>query len=66
MELDLQHLLVISHQAVLRALYVYLMDRPLAECPRVPIPLHTLIELRPTAYGCEERRTPIAIPSVVD
>jgi broad specificity phosphatase PhoE len=51
---------------VLRALYVYLMDRPLAECPRVPIPLHTLIELRPTAYGCEERRTPIAIPSVVD
>jgi broad specificity phosphatase PhoE/predicted kinase len=66
MERERQPLLVISHQAVLRALYVYLMDRPLAECPRVPIPLHTLIELRPTAYGCEERRTPIAIPSVVD
>ena len=39
-----------------RALYAYLMDRPPGECPHLPIPLHTVIELRPTAYGFEERR----------
>ena len=48
--------LVIGHQAVLRALYAYMMDRPPLECPFVSIPLHTIVELEPTAYGCEERR----------
>jgi broad specificity phosphatase PhoE/predicted kinase len=48
--------LVIGHQAVLRALYAYMMDRPAHECPFVSIPLHTILELEPTAYGCDERR----------
>jgi broad specificity phosphatase PhoE/predicted kinase len=48
--------LVIGHQAVLRALYAYMMDRPATECPFVSIPLHTILELEPTAYGCDERR----------
>jgi broad specificity phosphatase PhoE len=48
--------LIIGHQAVLRALYAYLMDRPPEACPRIPLPLHTLIELTPTAYGCDEQR----------
>jgi broad specificity phosphatase PhoE len=48
--------LVIGHQAVLRALYAYLMDRPPAECPSLEIPLHTVIQLTPNAYGCEEQR----------
>jgi broad specificity phosphatase PhoE len=48
--------LIIGHQAVLRALYAYLMDRPPEACPRILVPLHTLIELTPTAYGCDERR----------
>ena len=48
--------LIIGHQAVLRALYTYVMDQPPEACPRISIPLHTLIELTPTAYGCEERR----------
>jgi broad specificity phosphatase PhoE/predicted kinase len=48
--------LVIGHQAVLRALYAYMMDRPPLECPFVSIPLHTILELEPTAYGCDERR----------
>jgi broad specificity phosphatase PhoE/predicted kinase len=47
---------VIGHQAVLRALYAYMMDRPPNECPFVSIPLHTVLELEPTAYGCDERR----------
>jgi broad specificity phosphatase PhoE/predicted kinase len=49
--------LVIGHQAIIRALYGYLTGRPQDECPHVPIPLHTVIELTPTAYGYEERRT---------
>jgi broad specificity phosphatase PhoE len=48
--------LIIGHQAVLRALYAYVMDRPPHECPFVSIPLHTILELEPTAYGCDERR----------
>ncbi|AKT37217.1 6-phosphofructo-2-kinase/fructose-2,6-bisphosphatase [Chondromyces crocatus] len=52
--------LVIAHQAVLRALYAYLMDKPPHTCPSLPIPLHTVIELVPTAYGCEERRFQLA------
>ncbi|MCC6556627.1 MAG: histidine phosphatase family protein [Polyangiaceae bacterium] len=57
-QLERQHapVLVISHQAVLRALYAYLMDQPPQTCPTLPIPLHTVIELVPTAYGCVERR----------
>ncbi|WP_438017588.1 6-phosphofructo-2-kinase/fructose-2,6-bisphosphatase [Sorangium sp. So ce315] len=54
--------LVIGHQAVLRALYAYLVDRPAPSCPTLPIPLHTVIELTPTAYACEERRFQLAPP----
>lgn len=57
-ELERQHVpvLVIAHQAVVRALYGYLMGRPQDECPYLPVPLHTVIALTPTAYGYEERR----------
>ncbi|HVY44538.1 MAG TPA: histidine phosphatase family protein, partial [Minicystis sp.] len=51
--------LVVAHQAVLRALYAYLMDLPPSDCTRIPIPLHTVIELVPQAYGAEERRYPL-------
>jgi broad specificity phosphatase PhoE/predicted kinase len=57
--------LVIGHQAVLRALYAYMMDRPPHECPFVSIPLHTILELEPTAYGCDERRIDLP-PAPVD
>ncbi|MFT3766706.1 MAG: 6-phosphofructo-2-kinase/fructose-2,6-bisphosphatase [Minicystis sp.] len=55
--------LLIGHQAVLRAIYAYLMDRPPTECPRLEIPLHTVIELTPTAYGCKEER--FALPPLL-
>jgi broad specificity phosphatase PhoE/predicted kinase len=55
-------LIVIGHQAVLRALYAYMMDRPPSECPFVSIPLHTVLELEPTAYGCDERRIELEPP----
>lgn len=45
--------LVIAHQAVLRCLYAYFVGIPRARCPFVEIPLHTVLALRPRAYGCE-------------
>ncbi|MDW8245945.1 MAG: 6-phosphofructo-2-kinase/fructose-2,6-bisphosphatase [Sandaracinaceae bacterium] len=48
--------LVIAHQAVLRALYAYLMDHPPYECPFIDIPLHTVIKLTPSTYACKEER----------
>lgn len=49
-------ILVIAHQAVLRAIYAYLMDLPPSKCPNISMPLHTVIQLTPNAYGCEEKR----------
>ena len=51
-----QPVLVIGHQAVLRALYAYFAGKPPSECPYLPVPLHTVIQLTPTAYGCDEKR----------
>jgi len=48
--------LVIAHQAVLRALVAYFTAQPRERCPRLEIPLHTVIELTPKAYGCLEQR----------
>ena len=48
--------LVVAHQAVLRAIYAYLMDLPPSKCPNISMPLHTVIQLTPNAYGCEEKR----------
>jgi 6-phosphofructo-2-kinase/fructose-2,6-biphosphatase 2 len=48
--------LVIAHQAVLRALYAYFADVEAEQIPYLEIPLHTVIELVPRAYGCAEQR----------
>lgn len=52
--------LVVAHQAVLRALYAYFTDHEPEHCTTLPIPLHTVIRLEPNAYGCAEVRTPLA------
>jgi len=49
-------IIVIAHQAICRCLYAYFMDISDEKCPNIPFPLHTVIELTPKAYGCEERR----------
>jgi len=54
--------IIIGHQAVLRALYAYIVDEPPEACPRIAMPLHNLIRLTPTAYGCEERRMELGEP----
>ena len=48
--------LVIAHNAVLRALYAYFQGIPRERCPYLAIPLHSVIELTPHAYGCHETR----------
>ncbi|KAG2267590.1 hypothetical protein Bca52824_062145 [Brassica carinata] len=47
---------VIAHQAVLRALYAYFADRPLKEIPQIEMPLHTIIEIQMGVSGVQEKR----------
>lgn len=56
MERQRRPILVISHQAVLRALYGYLMGYEPTRIPHLHVPLHTVVQLSPKAYGCEETR----------
>jgi broad specificity phosphatase PhoE/predicted kinase len=51
--------LVVAHNAVLRALYAYFQGVPRERTPYLDLPLHTVIELRPHAYGCWETRVPL-------
>jgi broad specificity phosphatase PhoE/predicted kinase len=48
--------LVIAHQAIVRVLYAYFRELPAEDCPYLPVPLHTVIELRQVATGLEEER----------
>ena len=45
-----------GHQGIHRLLYAYFMGLPRDQAPYVSIPLNTVIELQPNAYGCEEKR----------
>jgi len=38
-------LLIVSHQAVLRVLYSYLMGKPRTKAPKIEIPLHTVMKI---------------------
>ena len=48
-----QPILVIAHQAVLRCLYGYFMDKSESEIPFLKIDLHTIYKLSPTDYSTE-------------
>lgn len=56
LERERRPVVVVAHNAVLRVLYAYLTDRPPELCPHLDMPLHTLIELEPKAYGNQEHR----------
>uniref|UniRef100_A0A8C5U318 6-phosphofructo-2-kinase/fructose-2,6-bisphosphatase 2 n=1 Tax=Malurus cyaneus samueli TaxID=2593467 RepID=A0A8C5U318_9PASS len=43
--------LVISHQAVMRCLLAYFLDKSADELPYLRCPLHTILKLTPVAYG---------------
>ncbi|KAJ3013445.1 UNVERIFIED_CONTAM: Fructose-2,6-bisphosphatase [Siphonaria sp. JEL0065] len=69
LELERHHeknhpILIIGHQAVLRALYAYFMNYSHDELPYLKIPLHTLVKLTFKAYGCIEERFKVDIEAV--
>ncbi|CAM9125960.1 unnamed protein product, partial [Bubo scandiacus] len=45
------NVLVISHQAVMRCLLAYFLDKSADELPYLRCPLHTILKLTPVAYG---------------
>ncbi|GJQ11164.1 hypothetical protein GpartN1_g2955.t1 [Galdieria partita] len=49
-------ILIVSHNAVIRAIYGFLIGKRQDECPNLEVPLHVVIKLTPRAYGCEETR----------
>lgn len=54
MELERQsHVLVVSHQAVLRCILAYFDNKDRTELPYLNVPLHTVIKLTPKAYNCQ-------------
>lgn len=55
-------LVIIAHQAVLRVLYGYITEQPTDQIPKLEIPLHTVIELTPIAYGAIETRHDLTAP----
>lgn len=65
MELERQeNILIIGHQAILRALYAYFHALNQEDLPYIKIPLHTLLELTPAAFGTRERRYKAPIEAV--
>ncbi|XP_075434531.1 6-phosphofructo-2-kinase/fructose-2,6-bisphosphatase 1 isoform X1 [Ascaphus truei] len=54
MELERQeNVLVICHQAVMRCLLAYFLDKSAEALPYLKCPLHTVLKLTPVAYGCK-------------
>ncbi|KAJ8675477.1 hypothetical protein QAD02_011263 [Eretmocerus hayati] len=65
MELERQgNVLVVSHQAVLRCLLAYFLDKSAEELPYLQVPLHTIIKLTPVAYGCKVENIRLPIEAV--
>ncbi|XP_060803208.1 6-phosphofructo-2-kinase/fructose-2,6-bisphosphatase isoform X2 [Amyelois transitella] len=65
MELERQgNVLVVSHQAVMRCLLAYFLDKSAEELPYLHVPLHTVIKLTPVAYGCREEHIKLSVAAV--
>ncbi|PSN37760.1 6-phosphofructo-2-kinase/fructose-2 [Blattella germanica] len=65
MELERQgNVLVVSHQAVIRCLLAYFLDKSADELPYLFVPLHTIIKLTPVAYGCKVEHIKLPIECV--
>ncbi|XP_015922236.1 6-phosphofructo-2-kinase/fructose-2,6-bisphosphatase isoform X2 [Parasteatoda tepidariorum] len=67
MELERQeNVLVVAHQAVLRCLLAYFLDKKSSEVPFIKVPLHTIMKLTRAAYGCEVEEIRIPVEAVDD
>ncbi|KAI0566898.1 6-phosphofructo-2-kinase/fructose-2 6-biphosphatase 4 [Gracilaria domingensis] len=63
LELERQRgpVLIVGHNAVIRAIYAYFMRKSQEECPYIDIPLHTVFKLTTRAYGAEEEIFPLEV-----
>ncbi|GFX61064.1 hypothetical protein TNCV_4117142 [Trichonephila clavipes] len=67
MELERQeNVLVVAHQAVLRCLLAYFLDKKSIEIPRIKVPLHTILKLTRAAYGCDIQEIRVPVDAVDD
>ncbi|KAI9522940.1 6-phosphofructo-2-kinase/fructose-2,6-bisphosphatase 4 [Dissostichus eleginoides] len=65
MELERQeNVLVVCHQAVMRCLLAYFLDKTADELPYLKCPLHTVLKLTPMAYGCKVESVYLGVDSV--
>uniref|UniRef100_A0A3P8UMW8 6-phosphofructo-2-kinase/fructose-2,6-biphosphatase 4b n=2 Tax=Cynoglossus semilaevis TaxID=244447 RepID=A0A3P8UMW8_CYNSE len=65
MELERQeNILVICHQAVMRCLLAYFLDKTADELPYLKCPLHTVLKLTPVAYGCKVESVCLSVDAV--
>jgi len=65
MELERQeNVLLICHQAVLRCLLAYFLEKSPGELPYMEVPLHTVFKLTPVAYGCKIEQIPLNVTAV--
>uniref|UniRef100_A0A8C9YXE7 6-phosphofructo-2-kinase/fructose-2,6-biphosphatase 4b n=1 Tax=Sander lucioperca TaxID=283035 RepID=A0A8C9YXE7_SANLU len=65
MELERQeNILVVCHQAVMRCLLAYFLDKTADELPYLKCPLHTVLKLTPMAYGCKVESVYLGVDSV--
>lgn len=63
LELERQRgpVLIVGHNAVIRAIYAYYMGLKPEQCTSLDIPLHTVFKLTTRAYGAEEKRFPLEV-----
>eukprot|EP00871_Galdieria_phlegrea_P000699 jgi/Galph1/162/GphlegSOOS_G4958.1 len=59
-------ILIVSHNAVIRAIYGFLIGKRQEECPNLEVPLHIVTKLTPRAYGCEETRIELNVDETDD
>ena len=65
MELERAHnVLVVCHQAVLRCMLAYFLDKTPEELPYIKVPLHNIIKITPVAYGCRIEYIDLKIEAV--
>ncbi|KAJ8006947.1 hypothetical protein DPEC_G00112490 [Dallia pectoralis] len=65
MELERQeNVLVVCHQAVMRCLLAYFLDKSAEEMPYLKCPLHAVLKLTPVAYGCKVESISLNVEAV--
>jgi len=65
MELERQEsVLVVCHQAVMRCILAYFLNKTADELPYLQVPLHSVIKLKPQAYGCDIEEIKLNVDAV--